>query len=96
MESKLPRDIILTATFKKAVKDKNKVFHPRFIEAIYYLMNDLVLAESFCDHQLVNIGNDVRECHIKPDLLLVYQKVDNDLILLLLTNHNDLAKQLKK
>lgn len=96
MANNLPRDIVLTATFKKAVKDRTKVFHPRFIEAIYHLMNDLPLAESFVDHPLANVQAGIRECHIKPDLLLVYQKQDNDLILLFLTNHNDLSKQLNK
>lgn len=94
MEFDLPREILLTSTFKKHIKDRDKIFHPRFIEAVYHLMNDKPLAPHFCDHALTN--KDVRECHIKPDMLLVYQKKENFLILLFLTNHNDLNKLLRK
>lgn len=37
----------------------------------------------YLDHQLSGELEDYRECHIKNDLLLVYQKHDNILILLL-------------
>lgn len=39
--------------------------------------------------------NGYRECHIKPDLLLVYKK-DKDILVLTcvkLTNHNNLSKK---
>lgn len=43
-------------------------------------------------HTLHGFGTDVRECHIRPDWLLVWQQDDDKLILILLDtgSHSDL------
>ncbi|MDR2789362.1 MAG: type II toxin-antitoxin system YafQ family toxin [Campylobacteraceae bacterium] len=39
------------------------------------------LEAKYKDHPLKGIYKDFRECHVKPDLLLVYQKQDDILAL---------------
>lgn len=52
------------------------------------------LPERYRDHPLVNSRHyrNVRECHIKPDWLLIYQVVEERLILKLIRtgSHSDL------
>ena len=50
------------------------------------------LPERHCDHMLQGELDGYRECHIKPDWLLIYQIINNDLILLLSRTgtHSDL------
>lgn len=47
------------------------------LEVLSCLANDLPLNPKYKDHALTGNWKDYRECHIKPDLLLVYRK-DND------------------
>ncbi|EEU7464051.1 type II toxin-antitoxin system YafQ family toxin [Campylobacter jejuni] len=56
------------------------------------LANDEVLEEKYKDHALKGNYIGFRECHIKPDLLLVYRK-NNDILELYLANlgnHNNI------
>ncbi|OSM06728.1 putative addiction module toxin, rele/stbe family [Magnetofaba australis IT-1] len=55
------------------------------------LANDQSLAAKFRDHDLGGNWAGYRECHIKPDLLLIYQKPnDNTLKLARLGSHSEL------
>ena len=64
------------------------------------LLNDVVtilakgeqLPERYRDHALIGNFSGYRECHIKPDWLLIYQTVDEDLFLYLVRTgtHSDL------
>ncbi|MDO4896411.1 MAG: type II toxin-antitoxin system YafQ family toxin [Moraxella sp.] len=44
------------------------------LEVLSCLVNDLPLDPKYKDHTLTGNWKDYRECHIKPDLLLVYRK----------------------
>jgi mRNA interferase YafQ len=46
--------------------------------------NDNPLPAKYKDHQLKGNYAELRECHIRPDWLLVYKKDKEDLILLLI------------
>ena len=50
------------------------------------------LPPRFCDHELTGRWAGNRECHIRPDWLLVYRFENNDLILVLSRtgSHSDL------
>lgn len=54
----------------------------RFKPAVIALMNDIPLDRSYYDHPLHGDLEGCRECHILFDLLLVYRKVDDDLLIL--------------
>ena len=63
-------------------------------KVITLLVNEQPLPDKYRDHALVNPRNykDVRECHIEPDWLLVYQVLKDMLILRLIRTgtHTDL------
>lgn len=55
------------------------------------LLNDLPLPEKNRDHDLTGNWVDYRECHLKPDLLLIYKKVDSEVLRLArLGSHSEL------
>jgi mRNA interferase YafQ len=55
------------------------------IDAVVALLSadDNPLPEKYQDHQLKGKYAAYRECHVRPEWLLVYQKNKNELILLL-------------
>lgn len=85
-----------TGRFKKDYKTmiKRGVNPKKLEELLVLLCNEQTLPESYMDHNLVNSRNykDMRECHIEPDWLLVYQIVNDTLILKLIRTgiHSDL------
>ena len=90
------RRIVYHVQFKKDMKLASKRGRDISLlqKVIAMLANDEVLPPQYRDHPLTNSRNylGVRECHIQPDWLLVYQ-YDDDLLLvdLLRTgSHSDL------
>lgn len=76
--------------FKKIKNDKKLI--KDLDEVIELLASDTEIPKEYKDHRLVGNLKDFRELHIRPDLLLVYQK-EEDLLILLLVNlgsHSDL------
>ena len=48
------------------------------------------MKEKYCDHDLKGKWLGFRECHIKPDLLLIYKKRDNCIQLVRIGSHSEL------
>ncbi|WP_443096948.1 type II toxin-antitoxin system YafQ family toxin [Zymomonas mobilis] len=66
-----------TSQFKRDYKRELKSdarLDKYFIPVITDLANDIALAPHLKDHPLTSNWNDHRECHIKPNLLLIYRK----------------------
>ena len=61
-------------------------------EVVMKLANQEVLDEKYHDHALSGDYDDLRECHIKPDWLLIYAIDDEELELFLFRTgtHSDL------
>lgn len=74
--SRMKRDVKL---MKKRGKDLNKLQ-----TVLEILMSGSEMPDKYKDHQLKGVMKDFRECHIEPDWLLLYQKDNTELILLLL------------
>ena len=56
------------------------------------LANDQPLAEKHRDHALTGNWKDHRDCHVKPDLVLIYLKPDDTLLhLVRLGSHSELG-----
>lgn len=58
------------------------------------LVQQVSLPEKYCDHALIGNYVGYRECHIRPDWLLIY-KVENDILTLTLTrtgSHSELYR----
>ena len=72
----MKRDVKL---MKKRGKDLNKLQ-----TVLEILMSGREMPDKYKDHQLKGVMKDFRECHIEPDWLLLYQKDNTELILLLL------------
>jgi mRNA interferase YafQ len=56
------------------------------------LANDTPLPPRYRDHPLTGDWDDHRDCHIRPDLLLIYRKPDADTLQLVrLGSHSELG-----
>ena len=80
--------------FKRELKGRyRKVLDSEFIEVLTRLVNDLPLDASYKNHSLSGDWDGYYECHIKPDLLLIYKKIEDSMILLArLGSHSELFK----
>jgi mRNA interferase YafQ len=62
-----------------------------FTEILLLLLADEGLPVRYRDHALTGEYRDYRECHLKPDLLLIYRKLDEDMLeLTRLGSHSEL------
>ena len=60
-------------------------------DILEFLLADKVLPEKYVDHALSGNWNGYRECHIKPNLLLIYRKPDQSTLRLVrLGSHSEL------
>ena len=73
--------IDFSKSFKKSYKKLNKKDKELFAEISLKLANDEILEPKYKDHALKGNFIGFRECHLKPDLLLVYKKQKDKLIL---------------
>ena len=77
----IERDIEWTSAFKRDFKREKKTDRQleNWLEPVLALLvKDVPLTEKFTDHAMSGDWKDYRDCHIKPDLVLIYQKPDND------------------
>ena len=78
--------------FKRDFKKITKLPIPDIVEighVIKQLQLGQVLPEKYVDHPLSGNWQDYRDCHIKPDLVLIY-KIDQDsLKLARIGTHNE-------
>ena len=74
---------------KKQGKDIEKLF-----DIIEKMARDETLDEKYRDHSLSGNYKGTRECHIGPDFLLIYEKIEEVLVLSLVRtgSHSDLFK----
>jgi len=61
-----------------------------YIDVLYKLLNDEALEEKYKDHQLKGNFDGCRECHIKPDLLLIYKIKEEVIELIDIGSHSEL------
>ncbi|MDN5050866.1 type II toxin-antitoxin system YafQ family toxin [Aliarcobacter butzleri] len=84
--------IFRTTSFKKDYKKLSQKNKNILKEVIIKLVNNETLEEKYKDHKLIGDYLGCRECHVKPDLLLIY-RIDNqvlELALVRIGNHSDL------
>lgn len=91
------RKLERTGTFRRDFKRVKATPRHRDVEAVLIpalqlLMADLSLPQRYCDHPLTGNWKDHRDCHLKPDLVLIYRKPDHDVIQLVrLGSHSELG-----
>jgi mRNA interferase YafQ len=90
------RRIEYTGAFRRDFKREKKGQWRRDLDslvadAVSLLAEDHALPEKNRDHSLLGEWSDHRECHLKPDLLLIYRKPDAEsLQLVRLGSHGEL------
>jgi mRNA interferase YafQ len=91
------RTIERTNQFKRDYKREMKGLHRVSLqgdltEILVTLVNDQPLSERLRDHALTGNWKDHRDCHVKPDLILIYRKPDNEVLQLVrLGSHSELG-----
>ncbi len=89
--------MLMIETSKKFDKDLKILVKNGFDLKLLYKVVEILAKEQpldpkYKDHPLKSGLKDFRECHLKPDLLLVYQikKQENTLFLVRLGSHSEL------
>lgn len=86
-----------TRTFRKDVKRERrgplgKKVDRLLFEFVDLLVADAKLPERCRDHAMIGEWADFRDCHIRPDLVLIYRKLNNDVLQLVrLGSHSELG-----
>jgi mRNA interferase YafQ len=90
------RRIERTNAFKRDYKRVKAGQHRRFVDdalvgAVTLLASDEKMPAAYRDHPLSGEWRDHRDCHLRPDLLLLYRKPDADTLQLVrLGSHSEL------
>ena len=80
------REIKYTNQFKRDYKRENKsgshknVLDKYLLTLVKLLASNKTLPRKYCDHSLGGNWKDYRDCHIKPDLILIYRKTDDNFL----------------
>lgn len=91
------RTVEHTRQFKRDYKREAKGPHREslandFMEIVNALASERSLAEKHGDHALTGDWKDHRDCHVKPDLVLIYRKPDEAVLQLVrLGSHSELG-----
>lgn len=88
------RAIERTTRFKRDYKREKKTnsdLDRDLLDVIEMLSSDADLPERLRDHALTGEWKGFRDCHVRPDLVLIYEKVGPDILSLArLGSHSEL------
>jgi mRNA interferase YafQ len=91
------RTIRYTHRFKRDYRRELSGAHGKMLEALIrqaldMLLNDTPLPARYADHALDGEWSDHRDCCLRPDLILIYRKLDADALeLVRLGSHSELG-----
>ncbi len=91
------RTVKYTNRFKRDYRREKSAQHGRtldrlLLEVVDMLAADKPLPRRNFDHPLTGEWNDHRDCHVRPDLVLIYRKPDDtSLELVRLGSHSELG-----
>jgi mRNA interferase YafQ len=91
------RELKYTTRFKRDYRREksgpySKKLDALLMEVVNLLADDTPLPHRNFDHLLSGEWNDHHDCHIRPDLVLIYRKPDNEsLELVRLGSHSELG-----
>lgn len=75
-------------SFKKLrLKDSDEAI---YIDVVSKLLNGIPLDKKYKDHLLKGNPEQYRECHLKPDLLLIYRFYRDEVQLIDIGSHSEL------
>lgn len=84
-----------TTAFKRDYKREAKNPHHAdigslFGEVLDHLLNETPLPEANRDHPLKGDWKGYRDCHLKPDLVLIYRKTEEEIELVRVGSHSEI------
>ena len=79
MIGKIKYKIVPSSTFKRDIKSLSETERQETQEVIRKLAGDEKLDAKYRDHQLLGKLKAFRECHVRPDLLLIY-RINDDIL----------------
>jgi mRNA interferase YafQ len=91
------RTIEPTTRFRRDFKREKKGQHGKRLDAMLAEVIDMLAADTplpprFRDHRLSGVWDDCRDCHVRPDLILIYRRVGGDVLQLVrLGSHSELG-----
>ena len=91
------RTVKHTTRFRRDYKREKAGRHAKDLDAallqtVTMLANDKPVPRRYFDHPLAGEWSDHRDCHIRPDLVLIYRKPDEATIeLVRLGSHSELG-----
>ena len=91
------RTVRHTSRFRRDYKREKSGRHAKgldaaLLETVRMLANDQPLPRRYFDHRLGGEWIDHRDCHIRPDLVLIYRKPDDQTLeLIRLGSHSELG-----
>jgi mRNA interferase YafQ len=91
------RIVKYTSRFRRDYKRERSGRHSKrldamLLETVNMLAKDDPLPHRYFDHPLDGAWNDHRDCHIRPDLILIYRKPDETTLeLVRLGSHSELG-----
>ncbi len=79
------RRIERSSRFKRGYKRETKGQYRLILDQELHiiltaLVQDLPLPDRYRDHSMVDTWKDHRDCYLRPDLVLIYRKVDTDIL----------------
>jgi mRNA interferase YafQ len=91
------REIRYTSRFKRDYRREQsgvlaKKIDKLLMEAVNLLAVDEALPHRYFDHELTGEWKDFRDCHLRPDLILIYRKPDDSTLeLVRLGSHSEIG-----
>ena len=88
-------DIVKSSKFNSDIKKlKKKHYNFKTLEnVLIQLTQNKQLSKKYKDHYLKGDKQGYKECHIENNIILIYQIIDNKLILYRIGNHKDLLNK---
>lgn len=84
-------EIFLTSGFKRDLKKHHLVLMSHsWNEILYSLLNNLPILSQYHCHPLQGEWKGCMDCHVQPDLILIYEKTNTHLIFHRLESHSNL------
>ncbi|AFI05841.1 type II toxin-antitoxin system YafQ family toxin [Helicobacter cetorum] len=84
------KGIVRTTIFEKELKRYG--LSVELIKVLNYLIERQALPQKYNNHRLQGKYSDFYDCHVKPDLILIYRYKDDYLELARLGTHSELFK----
>ena len=90
------RRIEYTRLFKRDLRREKSGQHGPYLQDILTYVTDILIVDKalprkFWDHPLKGDYKDCRDCHLKPDLVLIYRIINHDILeLVRIGSHSEL------